>query len=121
MIGSHFRIVVDNRAVMLIYSNAKSKPPARIERWALRLTPFDFEIVHRPGVSNMADYYSRSPGGAGASAYLEEIKSEQYVSMVVQAAIPPAMTTQEIAEATSLDPELSELRQAITTGKRLDY
>jgi hypothetical protein len=29
------------------------------------------------------------------------------------------MTTQEIAEATSLDPELSELRQAITTGKRL--
>ena len=67
LIGSHFRIVVDNRAVMLIYSNAKSKPPARIERWALRLTPFDFEIVHRPGVSNMADYYSRSPG---VSAYL---------------------------------------------------
>ena len=53
LIGSHFRIVVDNRAVMLIYSNAKSKPPARIERWALRLTPFDFEIVYRPGVSNM--------------------------------------------------------------------
>jgi hypothetical protein len=57
-----FRILVDNRAVMLIYSNAKSKPPARIERWALRLTPFDFEIVQRPGMSNMADYYSRSPG-----------------------------------------------------------
>jgi hypothetical protein len=119
LIGSHLCIVVDNRAVMLIYSNAKSKPPARIESWALRLELFDFEIVHRPGVSNMADYYSRSPGGAGVSAYLEEIKSEQYVSMVVQAAIPPAMTTQEIAEATSLDPELSELRQAITTGKRL--
>ena len=116
LIGSHFRIVVDNRAVMLIYSNAKSKPPARIERWALRLTPFDFEIVHRPGVSNMADYNSRSPG---VSAYLKEIKSEQYVSMVVQAAIPSAMTTQGIAEETSLDPELSELRQAITTGKRL--
>jgi hypothetical protein len=35
--------------------------------------------------------------------------------MVVQA----AMTTQEIAEATSLDPELSELRQVIITAKRL--
>ena len=49
LIGHRFRIVVDNRAVMLIYGNSKSKPPARIERWALRLTPFDFEIVHRPG------------------------------------------------------------------------
>ena len=62
----------------LIYGDAKSKPPARIERWALRLTPFDFEIVHRPGVSNIANYYSRSPGGAGVSAYLDEIKSEQH-------------------------------------------
>ncbi len=62
MIGSHFHIVKDNRAVMLMYSNAKSKPPARIERWALRLTPFDFEIVHRPGVSNMADYYCEAQG-----------------------------------------------------------
>ena len=65
----------------------------------------------------MADYNSRSPG---VSAYLKEIESEQYVTLVVQAAIPSAtMTTQGIAEATSLDPELSELRQAITTDKRL--
>ncbi len=87
LMGSHFCIVVDNRPVMLIYSNAKSKPLARIERWALRLTSFDpeiidLEIVARPGVSNMANYYSRSPGGAGVLAYLEEIKSEQNVSMV---------------------------------------
>jgi hypothetical protein len=68
----------------------------------------------------MADYYSRSPGGAGLSVYLMEIKSERYVSIiVVQAAIPTAIkTTQKIAEATSLESELSELRQAITTGKR---
>ena len=119
LIGHRFRIVVDNRAVMLIYGNTKSKPPPRIERWGLRLSSFDYEIVHRPGVSNMADYYSRNSGTAGVSAYLEEIKSERYVSMIVQAAVPPAMTTQEIAEATHLDPELCELRQAITTGKRL--
>jgi hypothetical protein len=54
----------------------------------------------------MANFNSRSPG---VSAYLKEIKSEQYVSMVIKAAIPSAtMTTQGIAEATSLDPELSE-------------
>jgi hypothetical protein len=44
---------------------------------------------------------------------LDEIKNEQYVSMIVQAAIPPAtMTTQEIAEATNLDP----LAKRITLG-----
>ena len=32
LIGHHFRVVVDNRAVMLIYGNARSKPPARVER-----------------------------------------------------------------------------------------
>ena len=88
LIGHQFRIVVDNRAVQLIYGNTKSKPPARIERWALRLTPFDFEIVHRPGISNMADYYSRSPGGAGHSEYLEELKTEQHISMVARPALP---------------------------------
>jgi hypothetical protein len=51
-----------------------------------------------------------STGGGGVSAYLMEIKSEQYVTLVVQAAITLAMKT-------SLDPELTELRQAITTGK----
>ena len=55
----HMR-AVDNRALMPIYSNAKSKPPAIIERWGLRLTPFDFAIVHRPGVSTLADNYTRS-------------------------------------------------------------
>jgi transposase InsO family protein len=119
LIGHRFRIVVDNRAVMLIYGNARSKPPARIERWALRLTPFDFEIVHRPGISNMADYYSRSPGNPGVSAYLEEVKTEQHICMVVQAALPPAMTIQDIAEATNGDPELTELRKRIIHGGKL--
>ncbi len=57
------------------------------------------------------------------SAYLEEIKIEQNVSMVVQAAIPPTMTTQEIAEATSLGPESYARRSPRTSAlsKSLDH
>ena len=117
LIGHKFLIAVDNRAVQLIYGNAKSKPPARIERWALRLTQFDFTIAHRPGKSNIADYYSRSPGGIGISAYIEEIRSEQYISIVVQSAIPPAMTLREISEATNNDKELCELRKCLKSEK----
>ena len=118
LIGHRFRIVVDNRAVQLIYGNTKSKPPPRIERWGLRLSAFDYEIVHRPGVSNMADYYSRSPGGAGHSEYLEELRTEQHISMVTQACLPPAMTIEEVAEATSQDPELQELRKHIVNATK---
>ena len=117
LIGHKFLIAVDNRAMQLIYGNAKSKPPARIERWALRLTQFDFTIAHRPGKSNIADYYSRSPGGIGISAYIEEIRSEQYISIVVQSAIPPAMTLREISEATNNDKELCELRKCLKSEK----
>jgi hypothetical protein len=67
----------------------------------------------------MADYYSRSPGNPGVSAYLEEVKTEQHICMVVQAALPPAMTIQDIAEATNGDPELTELRKRIIHGGKL--
>ena len=49
----------DNRALQLIINNPSSNPPARIRRYTLRLAPFKFTIVHRPGLGNMADYLSR--------------------------------------------------------------
>ena len=118
LLGHHFTIVTDNRAVCLIYGNASSRPPARIERWALRLTQFDYAIVHRPGNSNIADYYSRSPCGAGVSAYLEEIATERHINYVVRSSLPPAVTIEEVAEATHLDNDLSQLRKLITSGAK---
>ena len=118
LLGHHFTVVTDNRAVSLIYSNTKSRPPARIERWALRLTQFDFSIVHRPGNTNIADYYSRSPCKAGVSAYLEEIASERHIAYIVRSAIPPAVTVEEVAEATNDDPELKELRTLLAKGAK---
>ena len=57
LVGQRFKLVTDNRAVQLIFSNSAMKPPAGIERWALRLTQFDYEILHRPSEAN--DYFSR--------------------------------------------------------------
>ncbi len=78
LLGSHFRLVTDNRAVQLIFSNPESKPPARIERWALRMMNFDYEIVHRPGKWNIADYLSRHPIKGDHKNELEE-DTESYV------------------------------------------
>ena len=50
-----------NRAVQLIFSSSTLRPSARIERWQLRLSQFNFKIRHQKGTTNVADYYSRHP------------------------------------------------------------
>ena len=71
LFGSTFALVTDNRAVQLIFNNSAAEPPARIERWALRFSQFDYKIEHRPGNSNIADYFSRQPNNKIAEAILK--------------------------------------------------
>jgi hypothetical protein len=59
LIGHRFTLFTDNRAIELILRNARSKPPARILRWSLRLQHFDFEVRHRDGRYDPADFFSR--------------------------------------------------------------
>lgn len=42
----------------MIWSNLRSKPPARIERWGLRLQPHNFKVEYRKGADNPADCVS---------------------------------------------------------------
>ena len=116
--GRPFVLVTDNRAVQLIFANTTNRPPARIERMALRLTQFDYIIQHRPGKDNIADYYSRHPGQASASAFLEEVKSEQYINMIAQAALPSTITLDQIIKTTSQDPEIMSLVTWCTNGTK---
>ena len=109
LLGHPFTLITDNRAVQLIFGSTTSKPPARIERWALRLTQFDFNIVHRPGATNMADYYSRNPCAASPSAILEAARTEEYLNSIVHNALPDAVTLKQVTEATRVDQELLAL------------
>ena len=59
LLGNHFKLLTDCKPVELILSNPKSRPPARIERWNLRLQGYDFEVVHTRGSDNPSDYLSR--------------------------------------------------------------
>ena len=101
--GSHFKLVTDCKPVQLIFGNPKSKPPARIERWNLRLQRYDFEAIHTPGVHNPSDYLSRHaiPGEERESSLAEE-----YVHFLSANAVPKAMTLDEIQRATKQDKTL---------------
>ena len=114
LLGKEFNLVVDNKAVELIYGNPKSKPSARLERWGLRLLPFAFRIRHEPGETNIADYLSRNA--------VEEVKIgddyvERYVNMLVVAGLPPTIKLKTVAEMTNKDNTLNMVKKFINGEK----
>ena len=54
--GKPVEVYTDHKALVAIYENPKSKPPARIERWALRLQPYQLTVRYRKGEENPAEY-----------------------------------------------------------------
>lgn len=109
--GSYFTLVTDHKPLEVIYGSASSKPSARIERWVLRLQPYAFSVVYKPGKDNPADFLSRHPTLESASRHA--FTADEYVNLLALSAVPKAMTMSEIQRATDADKELQSLRAAI--------
>lgn len=113
MEGNEFNIITDCKAAELIYKNPCSKPPIRIQRWALRLSPFHFKISHKPGKSNIADSISRRPSD---EPELDE-RNESHVNAIISLSIPKTMTKFEIIQETKRDKTLQKvMKEVITNG-----
>ncbi|KAJ8366663.1 hypothetical protein AAFF_G00345590 [Aldrovandia affinis] len=113
--GRQFTLVTDHKPLEVIYG-PHSKPCARIERWVLRLQPYDFKVKHIPGKRNIADPLSRLLGET-AQREKHHHGSDEYVRFVAASATPKALTTREVEEASATNPELIEVRKAITNGR----
>ncbi|KAJ8004144.1 hypothetical protein DPEC_G00155720 [Dallia pectoralis] len=108
--GNPFILVTDHKALEVIWNNPRSKPPARIERWGLRLQPYNFKVEYRKGADNPADYISRHPIPMQTSESTRAVKvAEEYVNFVAEYATPKAMTLNEIKDETLKDPILEEV------------
>ena len=118
LLGHPFIIETDNRTVKLLFANTKSRPPARIERLALRLSQFDFEIAHKPGETNVADYYSRQPSRPAKDEFMQEVRAgneaESYIDLVSSAQKPRSISLEEIQVASRSDPEIQALLRLIS-------
>ena len=112
--GGHFTLLTDCKPVEMILNNPKSKPPARIERWNLRLQEYNFSIVHTKGVDNPSDFMSRHPSQDTSNH--EEKLATAYVNFVSNHAVPKAMTLLEIETATKEDETMQKLVELITTN-----
>ena len=114
--GSEFDLRSDHKPLELIFNNPKSRPPARIEWWALRPQPYCFTVKHIPGVTNLADYMSRHPTDMQLQSH-EEIDAEEYVNFLAYESIPKTVTLHEIVDATSTDTALQLAITAVQTGR----
>ena len=112
--GGHFTLYTDCKPVELIFNNNRSQPPARIERWNLRLQEYNFTTVYTRGFENPSDFLSLHPSKETSSN--EEITAEQYVNFVAAHANPNAMSLLQIKQATKDDVTLQKLIEFVSTN-----
>ena len=93
--GAQFSIITDHKPLERIFSNPSARSNARLERWALKLQPYDFTITYSPGKTNPTDYLSRHPlATTGPSTASDQ--AEEYIAFLAHHTTPKAITTSEI-------------------------
>ena len=93
----------------IIFTNPKSKPPARIERWAPRLQPYNFTAKYKDGKNNPANYMSRHSANSFTVTKHQQV-GKDYINSLMLDTVPKAISLEEIKVETLND---STLQMAI--------
>ena len=110
--GRHFKIYTDHKPLLGLLGETKPHPQhssARLQRWALLVQGYDYELIYRPGTSiASADALSRLP-------LLEtvEVPVPEPVLNLLQHLEEGPVTATVIKEATKTDPVLSRVLQYV--------
>jgi hypothetical protein len=113
--GTSFTVISDHKPLIPLFNNPMSKPPARIEKWILKLQPYKLTVVYEPGTTNPADYLSRHPEPVLDSRMQDE--NEADIAYIISNAVPKAMCLDEVVVATGQDRTLQAVKEAVCTGR----
>ncbi|XP_048586200.1 uncharacterized protein K02A2.6-like [Nematostella vectensis] len=113
LLGTKFKLITDPKPLTHVFNNANSKSTPRLERWSLRLEPFDFELQYKPGESNIADPMSRLSRGPRESTKVDD--TGDYIAAVVREAIPIAMSWEEIKTSSDNCDSVENMKEALKT------
>ena len=111
--GKPLTVYTDHKPLTSIFSNPLSRPTPRIERWSLRLQPYQPTILYAPGPDNPADYSSRHPRKHTQTTSREEKVAEEYINFISQNATPIAIDLEEVKRETLNDHTLQRVIESI--------
>ena len=116
--GAQFSIITNHKPLLGIFKSHK-QTSARIDRWKLRLMPYDCQLLYRPGrdAENPADFMSRHPS---TSETERQNIAEDYVNYICNNAIPKAMTLPEVKLEIKKDQAMQALIKAIESDQWSD-
>ena len=97
----------DHKPLQYLFNNPLSKPPARIERWQLRLAPYDFTVRYR------RDYMSSHP--LDNQSVRSSNVAKEYVNFIAEHTVPITLSLKEIEGATLNDKVLQEVIKCIAS------
>ena len=117
LFGSRFRVTTDHKPLIGIMSSQKPTT-ARMEKWRLRLMPYEMDLVYNPRRDdrNPADYISRHPQDTPH----RENAGEEYIRYTARNSIPKSMTLEEVETATQSNQTVQKVMVAVQTGKWYD-
>jgi hypothetical protein len=115
--GKPFSVITDHKPLVKMFNDPAHQSPPRIERWILKLQPYEFTVEYEPGENNPADYLSRHPDQTSELTRREEKVAEEYINYIFTNAVPKALTPEEVMVATKEDVTLQAVISALTTGK----
>ncbi|XP_055527458.1 uncharacterized protein LOC129720073 [Wyeomyia smithii] len=117
LLGRHFVLRMDAQGVSFILNRSRENSKRTLTRadgWALRLSPYDYEIQYVRGRDNIADPSSRLYNHEHDEPF-DEISSPWEVATIEVNSIG-ILTEAEIREATAKDKDLREVMLALETG-----
>ena len=88
LLGNRFQLLTDRKVIIsAISANYNNKSyHSRLSRWADRLLPFDFEVIHVPGVTlGIVDYLSRHPTFSAPDPSIYDVYDKLFVVKSIEA------------------------------------
>ena len=91
-----------------------------MKRWVLRLSQYNFTVVHVPGKGNISHYLSGLCQDKVSLTYICGLATESFVNLAVRMVKANSFSLDEIINATRCDDDLVQVENALIRGHFLN-
>ena len=105
--GQPVTVLTDHMPLLGMINKPGAKLSVRVERWVIRLQPYDVTLMYQKGADNPADYMSRHPGKSATIHTRATKVAEDYVNFLANESKPLALLKENIIISTQNDDSTS--------------